>query len=201
MSRCGALAALDQAQQRINDESARRTSFPPARRRRRRSSPVAPAPSPPEPPRIKLIRKNVHDTEKLSLKSQPRHLYASATTSAPSITPTPHPTLPAALSTTPVPAAPPALPVVLASAPTCKLPSFHTPPPPPVDAGRTCVAAIFCVPSVPEPHMTHWPMEGTPLMRTKRRTGPGERMAGFGGSWETCRVAEPDEEAVKVELL
>jgi hypothetical protein len=49
--------------------------------------------------------------------------------------------------------------------------------------------------------MTQVPFDGTPLTTTKARAGPGTRMAGFGGSWATCRVAEPSEAAVKVEFL
>ena len=43
-------------------------------------------------------------------------------------------------------------------------------------------------------------MEGTPFTTTTKRAGPGARIAGLGGTCETCNVAELLPKPVYVEL-
>lgn len=84
---------------------------------------------------------------------------------------------------------------------TTAFPAFQAPPSPPVLAGSACAAATGCTPIWPLPIMIHVPLLGTPFTTTKSSAGPGTRMAGFGGSCETCSVADPSLATEKVESL
>ena len=57
--------------------------------------------------------------------------------------------------------------------------------------GRSTAALIVCAPIWLLPTMTMTPTLGVPLTTTNIITGPGARMAAFGGIWLTCRVALP----------
>jgi hypothetical protein len=56
------------------------------------------------------------------------------------------------------------------------------------ETGRSATLKICCGPSSPDPTITGLPTDGTPFTTTKSMAGPGARMAGFGGSWLTCRT-------------
>jgi len=57
--------------------------------------------------------------------------------------------------------------------------------------GSVAAAVVACFSILPEPIMTILPIDGTPLTTTKRRAGPGAKIAGFGGTWLTCKTALP----------
>lgn len=50
-----------------------------------------------------------------------------------------------------------------------------------LNEGRVAIVWMGCVPIWPDPTITWIPIDGTPLTTTKRKAGPGGKMAGFGG--------------------
>jgi hypothetical protein len=76
----------------------------------------------------------------------------------------------------------PPLLLCLGTTPSCWTPRIE-------DEGKPPTGETFCCSILPEPTIMGTPMEGIPFTTTKMSAGPGARMAGLGGSWETCKTA------------